>query len=199
MVAYPEIPAGYGLARMHWSAPGGDGHAYCLLGVRNASALTAASVAANVGNAYATSLLENLTSDYTFTDVEATVNNGGVLSQDTAAFGDAGPNPAPSVPINVSVLVRKQTGLIGREFRGRFYFPGLEASSVDSTAANLTSDALTSWQSDALDFYNNLGTGLLVPYLLHRNTAVPPTKVLNFEVEQLLATQRRRLRKAAHR
>src|SRR5229473_1782250 len=119
---------------------------------------------------------------------------------DTSHAGNGG-KVGTLQPINACPLVRKNTGLVGKHFRGRMYLPGTTQGDTDSTGSNLTNTALTTYQTALTAFFTAIagGTQSSLMVLLHSLVSVPPTTVTSLTVQQLYAAQRRRLRRAAHR
>jgi hypothetical protein len=56
-----------------------------------------------------------------------------------------GPDFTPALPSFNAVLVSMKTGLGGRSFRGRIFFPGVKKTDADQSV--LTSGGVTSWQA----------------------------------------------------
>lgn len=103
------------------------------------------------------------------------------------------------LPQNSAYLVHKTTGLGGRFNKGRFYLPGVFESQADNKGL-LDGPSLTTWNTA-------LGT-LLTSYLasaqiadivlLHNprpaDATPDPTSITTLVMDQIIATQRRRLR-----
>lgn len=198
---YPQIPAGYALVRHHFTCAEGDGHAYLLYGVHNTGSISADSVAVAAISAYegGSSFLPSQSDQYTHADVYVVANLGGTLSEATHSSGTVGGNPNPPMPPQVSVLVQKQTTTVGRTGRGRLYIPGFPSTALQSSNSGLlTNTALGDYQACAAAFFSALVADGVPMVLLHRNVLVAPTLITAFNVEQNVATQRRRNRKAAH-
>lgn len=107
---------------------------------------------------------------------------------------------------NVALLVRKKTGLGGRRNRGRSFLPGV----IDETQVNYLGQLVTAsrdaFQIDADQWIDalagdDLGTSPMTPMvILHSpdpvtGAVLAPTPVTTLEVDDMVATQRRRLRK----
>jgi hypothetical protein len=201
-MAYPNIPSGYGLIRHHFITSGGDGHAYILYGVHLVGGPTAIGVATDAHGLFTSDIVPGLSNFVGVTDTMATINNGGVLSQaDTGPEVDGGVAHA-SVPVQVCALIRKQTGVIGRHFRGRVYLPGMSSDQLSSTNESQWSGAaVPAFQTRCDTWLGHIQGGAFFDnmVLLHRDIAVPPTTVTSLLFETQIATQRRRNRKAAHR
>jgi len=101
------------------------------------------------------------------------------------------------LPQNCAVLVQKRSALGGRANRGRMYVPGTLGESVVSDSGSITSANLSGQQTA----FNNLLTDLDTAFplsitgmvILH-SSALDPTVVTSLNVQQLISTQRRRLR-----
>lgn len=197
---YPEIPAGYLLARYHFFTPEGDNHAFILCGHHNTSGNTDAdTVAHDLFVAYQGNMFFGISNQVSFADVNVTLNVGGTLTdgisdQAPVAGGDTS---APLSP-QVSVLIRKITGVLGRHFRGRMYIPGVSIDKCDANLGFLNNTALGAFDAATDDWQTALGTAGYQLAILHRNVVVPPTLVTDLEVIPQVATQRRRNRKAPH-
>jgi hypothetical protein len=97
-------------------------------------------------------------------------------------------------PINCAVLLRKNTDLGGRTNRGRIFAPPTELneSEVDYLG-NMTSTAVTRHLTHWNNFVSGLDAVGKTLRLYHTASAVP-TVVNSLSVQQLIATQRRRMR-----
>lgn len=107
---------------------------------------------------------------------------------------DVGTGANTVIPPNTSVLATKRTLLGGRKGRGRLFLPPppegqvnnigvLDSSYVDGLQ-DLVDTMMTAMESE-------LGGA---PYLLHTDPSPAPTLIQSISVEQVVATQRRRLR-----
>ena len=147
--------------------------------------------------------------DYTTTVIKLAVGQDGgppIIVEEPVNV--AGTGSAGTMPQNCAVLVRKNTNLGGREGRGRMYVPGLRETDV-SPAGAITGAVVTAWQTKFNNFFNNLvnpppGTGVTSdpscpPVILHTvpqlGLTPPPTPIVGFTVDPVIATQRRRLRR----
>jgi hypothetical protein len=136
-----------------------------------------------------------------FTLSKVTAKNGPVA---TGAFYDEvvsiilGASTTDAYASNCAVLVHKQTLLGGRKGSGRMYWPAPVESAIDNGGV-LTESAVSTIQG-----YIDSITGFMtdagwIPQLLHRfdntlpESPTPPTVILTHRVEQVVATQRRRL------
>lgn len=119
----------------------------------------------------------------------------------------AGTGTGARLPQNCAALVTKNTGLGGRQFKGRCYVPGvLQEDQVSATGAIVPAFVVT-LQAAAQAWFDGLAFGAqgsvpLTPtpmHLLHSPPLVgptpAPTPVLALVVDAVIATQRRRLRR----
>ncbi len=112
------------------------------------------------------------------------------------AAGTIGTLGVAGIAPNVALLVNKATDEGGRAGRGRFYMPGM--TEPDTSQGGLVDEAyLTAAQTAADDMYAALVAADLVPVVLHGATSpiATPSTITEFQVQALVATQRRRLRR----
>jgi hypothetical protein len=109
-----------------------------------------------------------------------------------------GSNNDEPLPPNCALLVRKTSAFGGRRNRGRAYIPGLALKPSSSPAGVLDGAAVTALQGDANDWLaaaTNAGppevSGLVI---LHSEAPSTPTEIVGLDVQDKIATQRRRLR-----
>lgn len=110
-----------------------------------------------------------------------------------ATIGLAGTVAGGSPPPQVALLIQKITGRAGRVNRGRMYIPAPSEANVDETG-RYTSAQTAAFQADADAFLSQLDTAGYPMALLHTDPAISPTDVVSLRVDNLVATQRRRLR-----
>lgn len=99
------------------------------------------------------------------------------------------------VPQNTAFLVRKQTETPGRRGRGRMYFPGTITEATTSSIGVITGAALATRQTALNAWHARLVTDQLAPVLLHQAGDPTPSPITAFLGQQVVATQRRRLRR----
>lgn len=109
-----------------------------------------------------------------------------------------GSNNDEPLPPNCALLIRKASALGGRRNRGRAYFPGLALKPSSSPAGVLDPAAVTALQGDADEWWTLAATagppevsGLVI---LHSEAPFTPTPITSLDVQDKIATQRRRLR-----
>lgn len=97
---------------------------------------------------------------------------------------------------NVSLLVRKNTGLGGRRNRGRMFIPGTPSTLVSNigvvTASHVTAaqTAMNLLMSSGLFTASNTDAAVL----FHETPPFTPSVITSLDVQPIVATQRRRLR-----
>lgn len=113
-----------------------------------------------------------------------------------------GNNDDEKLPQNCALLIRKNTALGGRRNRGRCFLPGLLNELNVSAVGLIDSGAVGEYSTAANSWLSNLGqaltpAGACPMVLLHSEgeSAVPePTVVTSLSVDNVISTQRRRLR-----
>lgn len=199
-MAYPEIPAGFALVRHLFTSGEGTGHAYVLYGVELLGSPTANNVASELDGYYAATILPHQSADSIMVGTHVVQNLAGVLSEGDHTNGGTGGMAGVPVAPQIAVLIRKQTSLIGRKFRGRMYIPYAGGGNFPTNNGFMDSTHTAAWQADATTFLADIagGTDVAQMVLLHRDHTVVPTQVNALTVESVVATQRRRNRKAPH-
>lgn len=136
--------------------------------------------------------LQDLTPEtYTLKSVDAQDSEGG---QAIAVVNAVGTSNGIALPQNCALLVRKNTGLVGRANRGRFFYPGVQREAVSETGT-IDDESLSNYQDGFSSFLENVNAvdnvdGMV---LLHSESS-DPTDVNFLSVDHRIATQRRRLR-----
>lgn len=184
------IPTGYFLAAYQFDAPspGGQRRSVCTMGHQGTLILaTLADLAVSFedevwGPMGSASYTYRGVIAYTeTTSLEVPLNRPGTLSA------------TPAAP-NTALLVRKLTGSRGRENRGRNYWPGMVYESDVDAAGVINSVQVGGFQGNFDSWYSSLAALEVEPYILH-NDISDPTPVLQFQVDNVVSTQRRRLRR----
>lgn len=191
------IPTGY--AQINWSFTGLGVPlgADVTLGVDHSAFSGSATDAAVLArNAWASNLMPVLNNGVTLvnTHVKFGPNATGPSGDSSGSTTGSGANPGTTP--QVSFLVHKSTAFGGHAGRGRMFIPGVQESSVDNSG-NMDPGTVTALQAAVDGLLDDLATGLLIPVLLH-SAASPlttPSTILEFTVDPLAATQRRRLRR----
>lgn len=131
---------------------------------------------------------------YTFRGINATyMTEQGPMPIETVS-AVTGTKPGNALPSNCALLVRKNTGLGGKQNRGRFFLPPawIDEESVDP------SGTITGSVLDLEDFLGQLLSDMtdvgIPPRLLHSDPELTPAPITSLSLQSKIATQRRRLR-----
>lgn len=191
------IPPGFGNARFSWSLAGDDRPMGFSIGL-------ATSGAAGAFQTLADDLADDMIADippgvrsasYAFKGVVLYVGQDGAPPLIfEAPRNSVGTSDTETLPQNCSVLVHKRTATGGRRGRGRMFVPPFRPleNAVGATGV-ITAAALATIQGWFTTLY-----GQHTWFLLHDNgTLLPPapTAITSFQVDPIIATQRRRLRR----
>lgn len=156
--------------------------------------------------------LNNMTFDergqaWTYLGVELQYRptTGGDLLYGEAPVTSVGTRNADPLPANNAMLVKKSSATAARKKQGRMFFPMAylsevevnRAGAIDASRAIVVQTMLDAWY-DACVATNNPAQAATnyIPVVLRKdNVSGPPTIVSQFVLENLIATQRRRLRR----
>jgi hypothetical protein len=116
----------------------------------------------------------------------------------TLTSGVAGQQVSSSDAPQVAALIRKTTPFGGRTGKGRMFLPGL-AEAVTDNGGTLTTTYRNDLQASVTAWLNFHSTQGLPIHLLHGDPLLNPFVVSAMEVQSLVATQRRRIRKVGGR
>lgn len=132
--------------------------------------------------------------DFTFQGVSVTQTVGGLPVIGQHIEPSVGTAVSASMPVNCSVLVKKNTALGGRKNRGRCYVGpfNLGEGTVDQIGI-IDPSQVTTLGLEWDDFLIGIHDQDLLAILFHSD-ATTPTEITSFSVESQIATQRRRLR-----
>lgn len=119
-----------------------------------------------------------------------------------APAGVAGSSSSAKLPQNCAALVRKNTVRAGRPGKGRMFLPNYLDESAVNNVGVIDGGELTAIQAALDSFWSDLtdsgGTQNAAPTLLH-NAGIPggttPSSITGFQLDSVIATQRRRLRR----
>lgn len=202
------IPDGFGQATIKWQVLGRVNPISCTIGfakVTSGDTLAAImhdmfSQLTTTGSICAPAAMD---SQFTFESVSCVYNSGGTLigaASDQVPVSGTVTSADPMI-IGNSFIIRKRTGFVGRQYRGRLYFPimyGGEGNvdylgNVDPSIVTAFNTKIGVWT--ALVFG---GTSKWIPNILHHvpksGTTPVPTPISAFQLEGSVGTQRRRLR-----
>lgn len=101
-----------------------------------------------------------------------------------------------AMPPNASILIRKNTAAGGRRNRGRLFVPPIYPPETNVSPSGIIADPqldnIQLWWSN---FFGALVTAGLVPVILHSQPPFTPTPITGYVAQDLIATQRRRMRR----
>lgn len=190
-----NIPAGYAQVSFGGLVDGDLEEMVITIGIDLDGALTPG-IALALFNHWSDSFFAVSSTEWTFKScrVKAGPNETGPVDEYTDA-GVSGTKANALLPPNVACLVQKRTGVGGRQNRGRCYQAGVAVQGEANSAGLLDTDWLSAIDAAWFTFNADLGDvpGVVGPVLFHNNVS-DPTPITSFQPQQLLATQRRRLR-----
>lgn len=150
-----------------------------------------------LSNAWASTVHGRHVSAITYTKATAMYHDPifGLVAYETTAGTIVGSVGSVPVPMNVAVIVQKDTGFAGRKFRGRMFFGGIQASSFDAVSPNTLDDDEKGTLQTAFDTFRDEQAALgILPVLLHQTGGPTPTLITRFSVHTLVGTMRKRIR-----
>lgn len=149
-----------------------------------------------VESSWANDVMDQMNLSWFFTRAVWSVQEGAVRDN---TFDTQGGNGAPCEPPQIAALCKKVTGQPGRKARGRMYLPGISEDGVEPIGT-LTSGYRDGWQTVMNTWKTACAAAHFTPVIFHNVNALPadpedePTIVTAFVVDNVVATQRRRLR-----
>lgn len=188
------IPEGYAKVTYRFTGDAVNFPANVTIGMNNGDDLSAEDLA----DAMAAAMVDNVMADLSnqvFLEsvlVKLGPNDTGAFAQ--VDVGEVGGASLINVPPQVAYIVQKRTAAGGRKNRGRLYMPGLPRAATNDQGEILP-DNLVTLNTDWNGFFVDTSTGGSNPVVLH-SSVLTPTPITSFNVEQLLATQRRRQRRS---
>lgn len=159
-------------------------------------------------DSFATNVIGSLSQAYTLQKVHflGQVDAANMVAFDSTNTPVTGTRTATNItalgPPHLAFLIRKRTGFAGKRQRGRFYFPGVAEAEVDSEG-KISGTIVSSMQAAFSQWFTALN-GFAKPMLAHtcffeedQPPCIPPawTPIVSFEVDDVVATQRRRLKR----
>jgi len=152
-----------------------------------------------IQTAWTTTLKVHQQTGLAFLFVESTALDVDAGAQNTLAIAGNGGIAGPGYPGSVTVAIKFATGLAGRSFRGRYYWPGIAESQASGNL--LLSAVATAFVSDIQTFFADIESALSVNHVVvsycHNNawrTTAVATPVTDYLlVDNALDNQRRRL------
>jgi len=189
------IPVGFAQVNLQWEWLAGGHHAECAYGIAvDDVALGPVEVAATIGGIYTAVGMDGVQSSaISLVNVHVKFGPNETGGAADVAAGIDGALSGAGVTPNTSLLVHKRTEFGGRRGSGRFYWPGIEEGVVGATGL-LSTEAHDTFQGLFEDFLNAHVDASVPVYLLHGDEVAGPHAVVSVGVDNLVATQRRRLR-----
>lgn len=192
----PIIPPDHLFAQYRHSLAGDDEEMLTTCGHQwDSGSVTIASAADLLADAWVARLQAQTSNLYTFLGVRVlgTTTAGSEVFFEENRLVVGGDTAAPP-PQNTTLLVRKVTGLRGRRNRGRMYPPGQISEAGVSSTGQVDSGTLAARQGAWTNFLQDCALVGLDAVILHSELPSAPAVVTGMVVDQVVATQRRRLR-----
>lgn len=186
------IPVGFGQVTHFFTGVAVPRGAAVTYGISPSGAGPLDTLVVDLHDAFAETILTELSSNVTLdrTALKMGPNNVG------PTFEFAGPvnggEAVQATPPNVAYLVKKATGIGGRQNRGRMYIPGATEADIDN-GGNISTSQYNTIQTDVNAFLAALDALEAEMVILH-NSSSDPTTVTRLDLDSRVATQRRRLR-----
>lgn len=183
-----QIPAGYSRVVVEYGAVSTSGSAPCWGFTTDQPPLDIS--AANLAAWCTDTLAPITTNDYLIERV--TMRND--LEFVEAPVGEVGGLGGDGAPPAVAALITMATGLVGRANRGRLYVPGVVLDVAIDGGGNIDAGTV----ADITDAFEALEALLALAdgsFQIGHSTETAPTPVTSWRVENVAATQRRRLRR----
>jgi|SRR5687767_5042707 len=193
----PQIPPGHGIIRWEMTDISNNHEYLCQMGVVLAAA-DPLEVQGDAGQAWQDYIAPFVGQECTngvcrllvgTSDPSEPITYGGVIYV-------PGSSTADTAPPNVALLMKKRTGQGGRRNTGRMFVPKPTEAGIDE-AGRLSSGQFAAWEVACSDFYDALVAipGVQDLVILHRLVTEAPTVITSLEGQQLVASQRKRLRR----
>lgn len=196
------VPIGYGEVTFKFRAVTLSRDATCVLGldtsgsgIANAEDLA---VSVNTIATLATKIFApaSMSATWQYRGVRALLGQSGDPQIFDLNVSTAGTLVADPMPPNNSVLVQKRSAVGGRRNRGRMYLPPFHfAETTVDSVGTIAGATVTALQTKVTALRTDLLADDLIPVILHSVSEVAPTVIASFVVENVIATQRRRLRR----
>lgn len=204
-----EIPPGYAHCAVELRMVGDPDPWYCTWGVEQPPGGTAATIANHCFRAWEAGPLALQEDDLTLAQAVVklgVVDSPPLMGYSTARNASGGAAGSTNfLPQNCALLVDKLSDLGGRRGRGRMYVPGILGEGTVDSVGNIANPVVyelafetffAALQSN-MEGTANPGTVGLDMVILHHDQptpGVPPTVVTNLHVQNVISTQRKRLR-----
>lgn len=198
-----NIPPGYGQASIILTGPLGTAPYVTTLAVSLAGAEgNYVGVANSIFSAYSGAFMSTTNDLLTLSKVSILVGDeDGNGSVDSTAAAVAGSNVGQMAPIAMAPILRKNTGELGRQGRGRMFLPGaLGEADVDDNG-QLAPAFRTGLGVAAQGFLDDIRNGdeasgfpPATPFLLHNSPTLTPYSILSLTAATTVGWIRKRLR-----
>lgn len=196
------IPFGYGQATMHFKWTGLTNVCAVTFGYQQRTSPGLPSNEASLWNTAFTDISSKLCNATKFSSQLQFLGfsvvehrTGGLLSGD-APVSITGSGVQDMAPPQVALLVDRVTTFGGRTNRGRFYLPAAWTTEANvSSTGNISAADVISINALLNTTFNAITTAGFGHYLLHENPSAAPTLITAWNMQNTVATQRRRLRR----
>lgn len=188
-----NIPTGF--AQVNYFFSGALPHgAQVTFGIENPNHEPPSVLIENMGSVYNQWIRPHASNQTTMSGILVKCGPNDTGASAEQAYGSTGLKIAGDILPNVALLVRKQTLLGGRKGRGRNYWPILGESNIENGGG-----VLAGFRTEMQDAMDSFLAAMLDPehgmFLLHNDPGMAPSRVVKLNVDGMIATQRRRLRK----
>lgn len=198
------VPVGFAQCEIVFTRTGDPQDMVITFGVEVTDPTFHDSVASHVALAWTTGFSNADISDqlYQKSAVVHIGEEGGEETTQEATINRTGGDHRPIVPQNTAMLARKITAVGGRQNQGRWFLPWVFEAEVDNVGM-LDAGSASKYTTDCNAFLTALnsaaGTAATPMVIIHKRNKAgivhAPTPVTAITCEQLVATQRRRLRR----
>lgn len=187
------IPDGFCQVDMEYSNSDDPGDAYHWIHAFANGSTVPEDLLAPIATGLGTFIAPVFDSDYTVTNVTVRTET----EQFTTAVNVAGTQAGETLPQNVAVLLRLRSSDRGRGTSGRGYFAGMVPTTQLEDGGFMTEALQDDLNTAFASYYAPLIGDGITPVILHDSESpiATPSPVETIQVDRLLATQRRRLRR----
>lgn len=203
-----QIPPGYILAAWEMRYPGDPDPWYCTCGFRTPDGIVDGTALANaLFSKWAETIKQTQSTLMAFIGVTLKIGSDGAPSMAySTSPAEQGGTAQNMLPQNCALLVDKLSEGGGRRSRGRFYVPACLVEGAVDNIGSINTELLATLTGAWTSFYAALGDIVespVWPVVLHSPSTpavlVPtptgvPTPITSFRVQQVISTQRKRLR-----
>jgi hypothetical protein len=160
-----------------------------------ATSLAAAKIHADaMYTTWVNNLRSATSSEVTLREIRMQYNDGIAMQLYTKNAASIGTGGTGVLPSNCSVLVKKLTGVGGRQNQGRNFWPSMVAEGSVDARGLINAATVTAFQNAFNAVWTDLSTPAdSDPVILH-SSLLTPTLLIGLAVAPLIATQRRRMR-----